>query len=109
MNQPPYGDRAIVLRSTGELIGSVGYVPLLMPFDQIPELARTPGPGHSGQAVPEFGMFWAVDPAHQRRGYATEAAGAMIDYAFGELRVGESLRRRSTKTQRRRGSCASWG
>ena len=45
MNQPPYGDRAIVLRSTGELIGAVGYVPLLMPFDQIPELAREPGAG----------------------------------------------------------------
>jgi hypothetical protein len=29
----------------------------------------------------------SVSPAHQRLGYATEAAGAMLDYAFGELRL----------------------
>jgi len=34
--QPPYGDRAIVLRATGAVIGAIGYVPLLMPFEQAP-------------------------------------------------------------------------
>ena len=67
MFQPPYGDRAVVLRATGELIGAVGYVPLLMPFDQIRQLARTPGPGDSGRVVPEVGLFWAIDPRHQAR------------------------------------------
>jgi [ribosomal protein S5]-alanine N-acetyltransferase len=33
----------------------------------------------------EFGLYWAISPAHQRRGYATEAARAMIAYAFAEL------------------------
>jgi RimJ/RimL family protein N-acetyltransferase len=88
--QPPYGDRAIVLRDTGAVIGAIGYVPLLMPFEQAPEL----GPGLGGTAspesarfTPEFGMFWTMDPAHQRRGYTSEAARAMIDYAFQTLRL----------------------
>ena len=32
MRQFPYGDRAIILQSTGELIGSVGYAPGADPF-----------------------------------------------------------------------------
>jgi RimJ/RimL family protein N-acetyltransferase len=83
--QPPYGDRAVVLKQTGEMIGSCGYVPCLMPFEQIPCLApagTAPGPR---PATPEFGLFYAVFPAHQRRGYASEAARAMVDYAFGTL------------------------
>lgn len=86
MHQPPYGDRAITLRETDEVIGAVGYVPLLMPFDQIPELAR-PGSCDLATMSAEVGLFWAIDPPLQRRGYATEAARAMIDYAFDELRV----------------------
>jgi hypothetical protein len=62
-----------------------------MPFDQISELARHPGPRDAGRAAarmtPEVGLFWAVDPAQQGHGYATEAALAMIDYAFDHLRL----------------------
>jgi RimJ/RimL family protein N-acetyltransferase len=82
MHQPPYGDRAVVLRSTGRVIGVVGYVPVLMPFDQIPELARAPGPHSPGFVTPEVGLFWAIDPAHQGQGYATEAGAALIEYAL---------------------------
>ncbi|MEM7344165.1 MAG: GNAT family N-acetyltransferase [Chloroflexota bacterium] len=85
MYQPPYGDRAIVLKQTRALIGSVGYVPLLDVFDQIPALSQGASPG--GFTTPEFGLFWAIDPAHQRQGYATEAAQAMITYAFEQLRL----------------------
>jgi RimJ/RimL family protein N-acetyltransferase len=85
MFQPPYGDRAVVLRSTGELVGAAGYVPLLMPFDQIRHLVRTPGPGDSGQVTPEVGLFWAIDPVHQRRGYASEAGRALVDFAFSQM------------------------
>lgn len=87
MRQPPYGDRAVVLKASGALIGSVGYVPLLMPFDQIPALARAPGPAEAGQMTPEVGLFWAIDPAQHRRGYASEAAAALIEYAFQKLRL----------------------
>lgn len=85
LHQPPYGDRAITLKATGELIGSVGYVPYLDAFEQIPEL-RT-ATSASSYNTAEFGLFWAVDPRHQRKGYATEAAQAMIDYAFDHLRL----------------------
>jgi len=85
LRQPPYGDRAIVLRATQEIIGSIGYVPYLDAFERIPELASSPSPG--GFNTPEFGLFWVIDPDHQRQGYATEAARAMIEYAFTHLRL----------------------
>jgi RimJ/RimL family protein N-acetyltransferase len=85
LHQPPYGDRAIILKATGELIGSIGYVPQLDAFAQIPELTED-GLEHSF-FIPGFGLFWAIDPARQRQGYATEAANAMIDHAFNHLRL----------------------
>ncbi len=85
LHQPPYGDRAVVLRSSQRLVGAVGLVPCLSPFDQIPEL-RT-GPEPSGFSSTEMGLFWAIDPAYQRMGYASEAGQALIDFAFRQLRV----------------------
>jgi len=85
LDQPPYGDRAIVLRATRELIGSVGYVPLLDVYQQIPELANSTS--QRGYTTTEFGLFWVIDPHHQRQGHATEAAQAMIEYAFKQLRL----------------------
>ena len=125
MFQPPYGDRAVVRKSSGEVIGAVGYVPCFDVFEQIPGLSRgststgieaCPYPPRSGGGplgaagssnkrddrpeprlqngnspsvyrVPEMGLFWAIDPQHQRHGYATEAAQALIDFAFQQLRA----------------------
>ena len=83
--QPPYGERAIALKASGELIGAVGYVPCLDPFGQLPYFQSRGAP--IGRFSTEFGMFWAIAPAHQRKGYAVEAARAMIEYAFVELRL----------------------
>lgn len=85
MYQPPYGDRAIVLKATGALIGSVGYVPMLDVNEQIPGLRTANQP--NGYTTPEVGLFWVIDPDYQRQGYATEAAQAMIDYAFTQWRL----------------------
>jgi ribosomal-protein-alanine N-acetyltransferase len=84
-HQPPYGDRAISLKPTGQLIGSIGYVPCLDSFEQIPDLNSSLQP--SVYNTTEFGLFWVIDPKHQRQGYATEAAEAMVEYAFKQLRV----------------------
>jgi len=85
MFQPPYGDRAIVLKHTAEVIGAVGLVPCFDAFEQIPGLSRGEPP--SAYRVAEIGLFWAIDPDQQRQGYATEAAQALIDFAFQQLRV----------------------
>ena len=83
LHQPPYGDRAIILKATGVVIGSVGYVPLLMPFEQIPELSASASASRFN--TPEVGLFWVIDPRHQRQGYALEAAQAMITQAFKHM------------------------
>lgn len=85
MFQPPYGDRAVVLKHTSQVIGAVGLVPCFDVFEQIPGLSRGGSP--SGYRVAELGLFWAIDPEQQRQGYATEAAQALIDFAFQHLRV----------------------
>jgi RimJ/RimL family protein N-acetyltransferase len=85
MFQPPYGDRAVVLKSSNAMIGAVGLVPCFDVFEQIPGLNRGEPP--SAFRVPEMGLFWAIDPDHQRQGYAAEAAQALIDFAFQQLRV----------------------
>lgn len=87
LNQPPYGDRAIVLRSNSELVGACGYVPCLSHFEQVPGLGERVFPPAESRATPEFGLFYAISPAHQRQGYASEAAGALVDYAFNVLHL----------------------
>jgi [ribosomal protein S5]-alanine N-acetyltransferase len=87
MDQTPYGDRAVVLKTTDQVIGSVGYVPLRDVYWQIPEL----GIASRGYTTPEVGLFWVIDPAHQQQGYATEAAQALIDHAFRHWRLARIL------------------
>jgi ribosomal-protein-alanine N-acetyltransferase len=87
LHQPPYGDRAIVLKSTGILIGSCGYVPCLNVFEQMPNFSYHDASGTSGHNTTEFGLFYAISPSYQQHGYATEAAGALVDYAFDQLNL----------------------
>jgi RimJ/RimL family protein N-acetyltransferase len=84
--QPPYGDRAIVRKDDGQLIGSVGLVPAYGPFDQLPYFVSRSG-CEDRRFRPEMGLFWAVDRDFQRQGYASEAAQALVDYAFGQLNL----------------------
>lgn len=87
MYQPPYGDRAIVLKQTGQLIGSIGYVPCMMPFGQLPALAIGLDEATQRLSTCELGLYYALAPAHQRQGYASEAAAAVVEYAFQNLRL----------------------
>lgn len=73
LHQPPVGDRAVCLIS-GELVGTVGLTVSVGPYDLLDAL-----PGASG--VPwttEIGLFWALHPDYRGRGYATEAATALV-------------------------------
>jgi RimJ/RimL family protein N-acetyltransferase len=87
LNQPPYGDRAVELRENGLLIGLVGLVPLLAPFAQLPTLGRQIEAPFSA----EVGLFWMISPVMQGRGFATEAARALVSYAFDVLRLGRIM------------------
>ena len=87
LRQPPYGDRAVVLKSTGQLIGACGFVPCLNAFEQLPTFAPHYASAGSSLYSTEFGLFYAISPAHQHRGYAAEAAQALVDYAFQQLRL----------------------
>jgi len=82
LHQTPYEDRAIVLKSDGTLIGAVGFAPCLAPFGRLRSFR---GAAHRS---PEVGLFWALLPEHWGKGYATEAARAMVSYAFDGLELG---------------------
>jgi ribosomal-protein-alanine N-acetyltransferase len=87
---PPYGDRAIVLRDGARLVGACGLVPCYAPFGLLPSLAGVNEIDTDPRAAlnrPEVGIYYAVAPEHRRRGYATEAALALIRFALGELRA----------------------
>lgn len=87
LGQPAYGERAIELAETGELIGAVGIVPYLDRFNRVTAFGR----GVDEPATAEVGLFWAISPRHQRRGYATEAAGAMVNYLFSREQLGRVI------------------
>jgi RimJ/RimL family protein N-acetyltransferase len=87
LNQPPYGDRAVELGESGRLIGLVGLVPLLAPFAQLPIFGSQADAPFSA----EVGLFWMTSPAMQGRGLATEAAWALVRFAFDVLKLGRIL------------------
>jgi [ribosomal protein S5]-alanine N-acetyltransferase len=86
--QPPYGERAVTLKQTGQFIGACGYVPCFAPFGQLPVL-RSGSTDSAAERLftAEFGLFYAFSPAFQRQGYATEATRALIDFAFAQLHL----------------------
>src|SRR3954451_15337950 len=85
-HQPPYGEYAVELVQTGQLVGLVGLVPSLMPFGLLPGY-RIRGIENTPFAIAEVGLFWAIGTAHQRRGYASEAAAALITFGFEVLHL----------------------
>lgn len=91
MFQPPYGDYAVALKSTGELVASVGLVPQGVPWAVLPEF-RAYGESAHELVTPEYGMFWATLNAHRGKGYAAEAARAfMNDFIFGVLNARRAI------------------
>lgn len=62
-----FGRCAVVLRSTGELVGDCGLITTLV------------------EGRPEVELGWVVRRSHWRKGIATEAAAAWRDAAFGRF------------------------
>jgi len=87
LNQPPYGDRAVVLKQTQQVIGACGFVPCFAPFGQMPSWRSASHDAVAHFNLPEFGLFYALSPTYQQQGYATEATQALIDYAFAQLQL----------------------
>jgi [ribosomal protein S5]-alanine N-acetyltransferase len=87
LEQPHYGERAVVLKDTAELIGAVGVVPYIDTFNRIPAFHRSEG----SKATAEVGLYWAIDPDYQRQGYASEAAQAVMDYLFSHEHLGRII------------------
>ena len=87
LRQPPYGDRAIILKPSPQLIGSCGFVPCLNAFEQLKTFAAAGNLSGLARYSPEVGLFYAISPAHRRLGYASEAAQALVDYAFSRLNL----------------------
>lgn len=84
--QPAYGERAVVLKDTNEFVGAVGLAQALGPYQRLPSF-RQHGEPDDTFMQPEVGLFWVTSPAHQRKGYAAEAAQALIDYAFNSMNL----------------------
>jgi RimJ/RimL family protein N-acetyltransferase len=87
LRQPPYGDYAVTAKDNGQLVGAVGLVPTLAPFDKLPILRSRLSAPPTNLYTPEVGLFWATAPAHRRQGYANEAAAALAHFAFEHLQV----------------------
>lgn len=87
LNQPPYGDRAIVLKESGQLIGACGFVQCLDAFEQCPNFSYFNPGSDPGKYSAEFGLYYAISPSRQRQGYASEAAKALVVYAFKQLHL----------------------
>lgn len=83
LQQPPYGELAVKIH-TGQLVGLVGLVPCLAPFGLLPSFETGLPPN---RFTPEVGLYWAVHPDHRGRGYAHEAATALIREAFAQLNL----------------------
>lgn len=91
-----YGNRALILKTSGEMVGFAGFHPDLWPpaWKQAfwPALFGTaPADATLHCASLELGVGYALSTWHRRQGYAAEAVGALLDHALDELWVGRIL------------------
>ena len=87
-----YGDRAIILQESNELIGLCGIDPWVWRFtkkQKVPSLF--PDPNDLATTSIEFELGYAMKEAYRGNGYATEAVMCMIDFAFKEAKVSRIL------------------
>lgn len=81
--QPPTGDRIVELKTTGEFIGSCGINSIWLPIGQLPAF----GGQKNCPTQPEVSLMWAILPAYQGKGCATEVAQLLIDALFSQFNL----------------------
>ena len=87
IEQPPIGDRAVVLKESQMVIGLAGLPLIIGPFEQLmPYDATQMQAAPAGNSL-EIGLFYHFDAAYRRQGYATEASGALVKFAFEQLNL----------------------
>ena len=86
LQQPPYGDLAVVVRAENKLIGSVGLVPLLAPFGLL-QAFRPMNAAPDPRFTTEMGIFYHIKPERRFNQFASEAAGALVNFAFLQLNL----------------------
>lgn len=87
LHQPPFGERGVVLKKTEGLIGLCGFTPCMDRYEQLPGFAPEGEIRPTNWTTTEIGLYYAISPAYQGRGFASEAARALLDYGFGDLRL----------------------
>jgi len=86
------GFLAIVLKKGGALLGLSGFQ-RYMPGEDTSYIVLEDAPSRIGQD-PDFievELTYALGREHWKKGYATEAAKALIEYGFKELRIGRMV------------------
>ena len=73
-NDPDSFHWSIFIKDTNECIGRISAHEAHSEFEEINDPSIR-------------GVGWYIDPKHQGKGYATEAAQAMIDYLFNEVEI----------------------
>ena len=87
IEQPPIGDRAVLLKESQTVIGLVGLPLIIGPFEQlIPFDASETAVAFAGNSL-EIGLYYEFDRQYRRQGYATEAASALVKFAFEQLNL----------------------
>jgi RimJ/RimL family protein N-acetyltransferase len=87
LTQPPYTDRAVVLRESDELIGLCGLNCTLLPSGRFAAMQELGVPPDPRPFYAEVGLFWHLSYAARGRGYATEAGAALVRFAFETMRL----------------------
>ncbi len=77
-----WNDRLITLTDTQKVIGSIALVPMPLPLDAVIN-----GSDSDMGQVAEISMIWVLLPEYRGSGYATEAAGALVDFAFKQFKL----------------------
>ena len=62
-----YGMWAVELKESGQFVGRVGL--------------------HNPEGWPDLELGWMLMPEHRRKGYATEAGAAALDFAFAQVKA----------------------